>query len=428
MIKKIIIMGAAGRDFHNYNVYFKGNKDYDVVAFTVADQILGIADRTYEGNQIYSESDLKFLIETYRPEQVILAYSDLSHQEIMDKGSLVLSLGVDFRLMGPETTMLKSNKPVISICAVRTGCGKSSTTKFIADLLRKQGLKVVIVRHPMPYGDLEKQTCQRFETIDDLNTHKCTIEEREEYEQYINDGFILYAGVDYQKILNETEKEADIILWDGGNNDLPFFKPDYHIVVVDPLRAGNELTYYPGQVNLRMANMIIINKCNSAKDEDIKLVEQNIKSVNDHAIIIHADSEISVDKPELLHGKIIIIEDGPTLTHGNMKTGAGYEAFQIYSNDSIIVQPKKFAVGTIKAVYEKYSHLKYVLPAMGYNLQQIKDLEETINSSDADVVLSATPIDLSKIINIKKPIVRVTYKLNPDPEDMMGKYLYYKDQ
>ncbi len=428
MFKKIIIMGAAGRDFHNYNTHFRNNKDYEVVAFTAADQILGIANRTYDGIQIYPESDLKFLITAFEPEQVILAYSDLSHQEVMDKASFVLSLGADFRLMGPETTMLKSNKPVISICAVRTGCGKSSTTKFIADLLRKQGLKVVIVRHPMPYGDLEKQICQRFETLENLNTHKCTIEEREEYEQYVNDGFILYAGVDYQKILIEAEKESDVILWDGGNNDLPFFKPDQHIVVVDPLRAGNELTYYPGQVNLRMADMIIINKCNSAKKDDIKLVEKNIKSVNNHATIIHADSKISVDKPELLHGKIIIIEDGPTLTHGNMKTGAGYEAFQIYSNDSIIVRPKKFAVGTIKAVYEKYSHLKYVLPAMGYNLQQIKDLEETINSSDADVVLSATPIDLSKIINIKKPIVRVTYKLNPHPEDMIENYLYYKDE
>ena len=323
-MKKVIIMGAAGRDFHNYNVYFKGNKNYEVVAFTVADQIPGIAIRSYYNIPIYPENMLPWLINADNVEQVILAYSDLSNQTVMDKASLVLASGADFRLMGPNTTMLKSKRPVISICAVRTGCGKSQTTKLIAELLRDYGHKVVIVRHPMPYGNLEEQRCQRYAIMDDLIRHKCTIEEREEYEQYITDGFILYAGVDYQKILYEAEKEADVILWDGGNNDLPFFKSNYHIVVADPLRAGNELSYYPGQVNLRMADMIIINKCNSTTNKNIDLVEKNIKSINNKAIIIYANSIISIDKPELLKGKVIIVEDGPTITHGNMEYGAGY--------------------------------------------------------------------------------------------------------
>jgi len=415
---KVIIMGAAGREFHNYNTFFRGNQDYDIVAFTVADQIIGIPNRNYRNIPIYPESDLEHLIKKYRPDQVILAYSDLAHQTVMDKASLVLSLGADFRLMGPNTTMLKSTKPVISICAVRTGCGKSPTTKYIAEKLREQGLRVIIIRHPMPYGDLNVQMCQRYETIDDLTNNKCTIEEREEYEHYLNNGFIIYAGIDYQKILDKAEKEADIILWDGGNNDLPFYKPDYHIVVVDPLRAGNELTHYPGQVNLRMADMVIINKCNTATKEDIKLVEKNIKSINNKAVIIHADSEISVDKPELLKDKkIIIVEDGPTISHGNMAYGAGY-VYVRYNKMIKIIDPRKSAVGTIKDVFEKYLHIEKVLPAMGYNPQQIKDLEDTINNSGADVILSATPIDLSKVIKTNIPIVRVSYKLVPS-EDIM---------
>jgi len=413
--KVIIIMGAAGRDFHNFNTYFEGNPNYEVIGFTAADQIMGISNRFYKDIPIYPESDLERLIKISKAEQVILAYSDLSHQEVMNKASLVLSCGVDFRLMGPNTTMLKSCKPVISVCAVRTGCGKSSTTKLIADLLRKKGLNVVIIRHPMPYGNLEEQTCQRFATLEDLNIHKCTIEEREEYEQYLNDGFILYAGVDYRKILNEAKKEADIILWDGGNNDIPFFKPNYHIVVADPLRAGNELIYYPGNVNVRMADMIIINKCNSATKEDIELVEKNIKSINDEAIIIHADSIITVDKSkELIDKRVIIIEDGPTLTHGNMKFGAGWIAILKYSSPMYAIYPQDYAVGTIKEMYKKYSQVTRVLPAMGYSPQQIKDLEDTINNSDAEVILSATPIDLSKVIKTEKPIVRVTYKLDPE--------------
>lgn len=408
-------MGAAGRDFHNFNTYFEGNPNYEVIGFTAADQIMGISNRFYKDIPIYPESDLERLIKISKAEQVILAYSDLSHQEVMNKASLVLSCGVDFRLMGPNTTMLKSCKPVISVCAVRTGCGKSSTTKLIADLLRKKGLNVVIIRHPMPYGNLEEQTCQRFATLEDLNIHKCTIEEREEYEQYLNDGFILYAGVDYRKILNEAKKEADIILWDGGNNDIPFFKPNYHIVVADPLRAGNELIYYPGNVNVRMADMIIINKCNSATKEDIELVEKNIKSINDEAIIIHADSIITVDKSkELIDKRVIIIEDGPTLTHGNMKFGAGWIAILKYSSPMYAIYPQDYAVGTIKEMYKKYSQVTRVLPAMGYSPQQIKDLEDTINNSDAEVILSATPIDLSKVIKTEKPIVRVTYKLDPE--------------
>jgi len=427
MKTRVIIMGAAGRDFHNYNVFFENNKDYSVVAFTAADQILGIANRVYKGIPIFPEGDLEHLIKTHRPDQVILAYSDLSNQTVMDKASLVLSLGADFRLMGPNTTMLKSKKPVISICAVRTGCGKSQTTKYIAEKLREQGVRVVIIRHPMPYGDLEEQKCQRFATLEDLVKHKCTIEEREEYEQYVNDGFILYAGVDYGMILTEAEKEADIILWDGGNNDLPFYKPDYHIVVVDPLRAGNELTHYPGQANLRMADMVIINKCNSACSGDIETLIENIKSVNSSAYIIKADSQITVDGT--LYGKVLIVEDGPTLTHGNMSYGAGFVAYsdaQI-NNKLELINPRYFAVGTIADVYKKYTHLNMVLPAMGYSGQQIKDLEDTINNSGADVILSATPIDLSKVIKTNIPIVRVSYKLAPSENIMyhIEKYLYY---
>lgn len=422
MKSKVIIMGAAGRDFHNYNVFFRGNEDYEVVAFTASNQIPGIADRWYDGIPIFEESLLPKLIVDNDIEQVILAYSDLSHQTVMDKASLVLSLGADFRLMGPDTTMLESTKPVISICAVRTGCGKSQTTRLIARMLRDFGLKVVIVRHPMPYGNLEEQMCQRYSSISDLERHKCTIEEREEYELYLNEGFVLYAGIDYQKILKSAEYEADVILWDGGNNDLPFFRPTYHIVVVDPLRAGDEITYYPGQANLRMADMVIINKCNSATEEQIEIVEKNIRKVNEKVTIIYADSKITMDKPELLkpHKKIIIVEDGPTITHGNMSVGAGWYTLQkLYSTTfilyhDIVINPRKFAVGTIKETLEKYPHIQYVLPAMGYNAQQIKDLEETINKSDADVVLSATPIDLSKIMKINKPIVRVSYELVPE--------------
>jgi predicted GTPase len=416
MSKKIIIMGAAGRDFHNFNVYFENNLDYEVIGFTAADQIPGIPMRCYKDIPIYPESDLEKLVKISKVEQVILAYSDLSHQDVMTKASLVLSCGADFRLMGPETTMLKSSKPVISVCAVRTGCGKSSTTKLVADLLRKKGLNVVIVRHPMPYGNLEEQTCQRFATYEDLNVHKCTIEEREEYEQYVNDGFILYAGVDYESILACAELEADIILFDGGNNDIPFFKPDYHIVIADPLRAGNELMYYPGQVNLRMANMVIINKCDSATKEDIDIVEKNIKIVNDKAIVVRADSIITVDKPQEITGKIIIVEDGPTLTHGNMSFGAGWIYFEKCENKTIdITYASLFAIGSIKETFKRYPHLHAILPAMGYSKEQIKDLEDTINNSDADVILSATPIDLSKVIKTDKPIVRVTYKINPEP-------------
>ena len=418
MSESVIIMGAAGRDFHNYNVFFKNNPDYHVVAFTAADQIMGIGNRTYCGIPIYDESKLEYLLTHEHVDQVILAYSDLSNQTVMDKASLVLSLGADFRLMGPDITMLKSNKPVISVCAVRTGCGKSQTTKYIAEMLREQGLRVVIVRHPMPYGDLEEQKCQRFATLDDLVKHKCTIEEREEYEHYINANFILYAGVSYGLILTAAEKEADVILWDGGNNDLPFYRPDYHIVVVDPLRPGNELTHYPGQANLRMADLVIVNKCNSAKEEDILKVIANVKSVNPSAKIITADSEISIDKPELLKNtrfkQFIVVEDGPTLTHGDMSTGAGWQAaISLNLTYDGLINAKEFAVGTIKDVYNKYPHIWMILPAMGYSEQQIKDLEETINNSDAEVILSATPIDLSKIIKTDKPIVRVTYKLAP---------------
>ncbi len=408
-------MGAAGRDFHNFNVYFENNPDYEVIGFTAANQIMGISNRFYKDIPIYPESDLERLIKISKSEQVIFAYSDISNQDVMQKASLVLASGADFRLMGTESTMLRSKKPVISVCAVRTGCGKSSTTKLIADLLREKGLNIVIVRHPMPYGNLEEQTCQRFETLEDLNVHKCTIEEREEYEQYLTDGFILYAGVNYESILACAENEADVILFDGGNNDMSFFKSNYYIVVADPLRAGNELSYFQGSINIRMADMVIINKCDSAIEGNIELVENNIKKINNKAVIIRADSTITVDKPELLKNKrIIIVEDGPTLTHGNMQIGAGWMSAIKYTNIINVIYPQDFAVGTIKEMYNKFPNVTRVLPAMGYSKEQIKDLEDTINNSNAEVILSATPIDLSKIIKTNIPIVRVNYKLDPE--------------
>lgn len=416
----VIIMGAAGRDFHNYNLFFKNNENYRVVAFTAAEQIPGISNKYYADIPIYPEDDLPDLIKKHDIDQVILAYSDLSHETVMQKASLVLAAGADFKLMGPKTTMLQSTKYVISVCAVRTGCGKSQTTKHVAEILRLCGHKVVIIRHPMPYGDLPSQTCQRYSTLEDLETNNCTIEEREEYEHYIQAGFVIYAGIDYQKILREAEKEADVIIWDGGNNDTPFYKTNFHIVVTDPLRAGDELTYYPGLVNLRMADYVIINKCNSATEEQIERVQENIRTVNNRAKIVLADSEIIVDRPELIRGKILVVEDGPTLTHGNLESGAGFKAVsdsEYWYPDTEIINAREFAVGSIKEVYNKYPHLGYMLPAVGYNPKQIKDLEATINNSNADVVVSATPVDLSKIMKINKPVVNVIYKLSLDEKE-----------
>lgn len=418
--KNIIIMGAAGRDFHNFNVCFRKNKKYNVVAFTAA-QIPNITGRTYpkelagklypEGIPIYPEETLPQLIKKYHVEEVFFSYSDVSYQYLMNKASLVLSHGADFSLISPERTMLKSKKPVISVCAVRTGCGKSQTSRKVVEMLSKLGKKAVVVRHPMPYGDLRKQVCQRFASYDDLNKHKCTIEEREEYEPYIERGFIVYAGVDYEKILKKAEREADVIVWDGGNNDTPFFRPDLHIVVADPHRAGHEVSYYPGEINAMLANVVIINKINTAKESDIKEVETNIKRINPYAKIIKAESVIAVQRPDTIRGKkVVVVEDGPTVTHGDMKFGAGLIAAEMCGCK--IVDPRMYATGSIKETYKKYPHLERVLPAMGYGKKQIKELEETINMIKCDAVVVGTPINLAKLLKINKPAVRVKYELD----------------
>jgi len=417
---KVIIMGAAGRDFHNFNVYFRNNTAYEVVAFT-ATQIPGIESRTYptelagpnypKGIPIYPEEGLPKLIREYNIDQVVFAYSDISHDYIMHKASIALACGADFRLMGPTSTMLKSKVPVISIGAVRTGSGKSQTSRQVARILKNKGLKVVVIRHPMPYGDLRKQIWQRFASYEDLDKHQCTIEEREEYEPHIDNGIIVYAGVDYEKILREAEKEADVIVWDGGNNDLPFYKPDLHIVVADPHRAGHEITYHPGEANLRMANVVIINKVDTADPKNVKQVKENIKMVNPNATVLDAASPITIDKPELITGKrALAVEDGPTLTHGNMPYGAATIIAQRLGA-SEIVDPKPYAVGSIKEAYKKFVHLGAILPALGYGEKQIAELKETIDRAPCDVVVIGTPIDLRRVMTINKPTVRVKYEL-----------------
>ena len=437
--RRVIIMGAAGRDFHNFNVYFRNNPNYEVVAFT-ATQIPNIEGRKYppelagelypKGIPIYPESQLEELIRKYDVDEVILAYSDLSYDYVMDRASRALAAGADFRLMGPKSTMLKSSKPVISICAVRTGCGKSQTTRRVVDILRKHGLKVVVVRHPMPYGNLVEQRVQRFASFEDLDKYKCTIEEREEYEPHLRRGVVVYAGVDYEAILREAEKEADVIVWDGGNNDFPFFKPDLHIVVTDPHRAGHEVSYYPGSTNLRMADVVVINKEETAHPENIEKVRENIIRVNPKAIIIDAASPIFVENGEIIRGKkVLVIEDGPTVTHGEMPYGAGYVAARKYGAAEII-DPRPYAVRSIKKTFEEYPHLRNVLPAMGYYGDQIKDLEETINNTPADVVVSATPVDITRLVKVNKPVVRVYYELQeigtPTLEDVITEFLKKK--
>ncbi len=417
---KVIIMGAAGRDFHNFNVYFRNNDTYEVVAFT-ATQIPGIGGRIYppelagskypNGIRIYPEEELPRLISKYDVAQVVFAYSDVPHEYVMHKASLVLANGADFRLMGPKTTMLKAKVPLISVCAVRTGSGKSQTSRQIAKILKDKGLRVVAIRHPMPYGDLKKQIWQRFASYEDLDKHECTIEEREEYEPHIDNGIIVYAGVDYEKILREAEKEADVIVWDGGNNDLPFYKPNLHIVVADPHRAGNELTYYPGESNLRMADIVIINKVDTADLENVKKVKENIRKVNPKARVLEAASPVTVEEPGLVAGKrVLVIEDGPTLTHGNMPYGAGAViAKQLGAVE--MVDPRPYAVGSIKGIYEKYPHLEAILPAVGYGEEQIAELKETVDRTPCDVVIIGTPIDLRRVMSIDKPTVRARYEL-----------------
>ncbi len=420
MRTKVIIMGAAGRDFHNFNVFFRDNEDYEVAAFTAA-QIPGIAGRCYpkelagalykKGIPIYPEEELARLIKEKHIEQVILAYSDLSHETVMQKASLVLASGADFRLMGTESTMLRSKKPVISVCAVRTGAGKSPTSQKLLDILKRKGFMVVVVRHPMPYGDLRKQECQRFASMEDCLKQECTIEEREEYEQYICCGSVVYSGVDYKKILDSAEKEADIIIWDGGNNDIPFYKPDLHIVIADPHRAGHELRYYPGEVNVLLADVVIVNKVDSARKEDVEKVIKNVRSVNKKSIILKANSVITVDRPGLIKGKrVLAVEDGPTLTHGGMAFGAGVIAAKKFGAKEV-ADPRLHAVGSILKLYEDFPHLGAVLPAMGYSPVQMKELKETINAVDCDTVIAGTPIDLGSLLALNKPVVRAKYRI-----------------
>ena len=431
-------MGAAGRDFHNFNVYFRNNPAYDVVAFT-AEQIPGIDDKKYppvlagklypKGIPIYPEHELINLINRHKIDDVVLSYSDLPHSVVMDKASKVLAAGPDFRLLGPDNTMLKSKKPVIAVCAVRTGAGKSPTTRKICELLRKHGRKITVVRHPMPYGNLTEQVCQRFAKLEDLDKYNATIEEREEYEPHIENDTVVFAGVDYKKILNAAAKEGEIIIWDGGNNDIPFFRPDLHIVIADPLRPGHELTYYPGATNLRMADVVIINKIKSATKKDIELVMKNIKDTNPKAMIINADLKLTVENPKKIKNKrVLVVEDGPTITHGEMPIGAGYIAAQ-RSGAKTFIDPRPYLVGSLNNTFKKYPHIGKLLPAMGYGTKQVKELETTINSCPAEIVVTGTPIDLNRLIKLKgkKEIVRVRYEYvdigKPTLEDAIKRFL-----
>lgn len=418
--QRVLIMGAAGRDFHNFNTYFRNNENYEVVAFT-ATQIPDIDGRRYpaklagelypEGIPIYAEDDLVKVIQEENIDQVVFAYSDVQHEYVISKASIVHAAGADFRLLGPNNTMIEAKVPVIGVCAVRTGVGKSQTTRKVIKELQDMGKKVVAIRHPMPYGDLVAQTCQRFETFDDLDKHQCTIEEREEYEPHIANGVIVYAGVDYETIIREAEKEADVILWDGGNNDFSFYKTDLLITLVDPHRPGHELRYHPGETNLRMADVIVINKIDSAYPEDIEEVRQNARMANPNAVIIDAASPIFVEDRSIIDGKrVLVIEDGPTLTHGEMEYGAGFIAAQ-KAGAIEMIDPRPYAVRSIAATYNKYNHLSVILPAMGYGGQQVKDLEETINAVDCEAVVIGTPIDLRRVVNIEKPATRVMYEL-----------------
>ena len=419
MVEKVIIMGAAGRDFHNFNTYFKDKPRYHVVAFTAA-QIPDIEQRSYpqqlagnlypKGIPIYPEAMLSRLITDNQVDLVAFSYSDVPHVELMHKASIAMACGADFIMIAASYTMLKAEKPVVAVCAVRTGCGKSQTTRKVCTILRELGKKVVVVRHPMPYGDLLAQEVQRFSTYEDFARHKCTIEEREEYEPIVDQGIVVYAGVDYGKILARAQEEADIIVWDGGNNDTPFYKPDVHIVLFDPHRSGHELLYYPGETNMRMAKIAIINKVDSAEPSQVEQVRSNIERYNPQAHIILASSPVIVNEPERVSGmRVLVVEDGPTLTHGGMTFGAGFIAAQTFKALEI-VDPRPYAAGSISDTYRAYPHIGPVLPAMGYSTEQIRDLEETINASACDLVLFATPIQLTRIVSINKPAIRVRYE------------------
>jgi len=432
LVTRVIIMGAAGRDFHNFNVVFRDDPGSQVVAFTAA-QIPNIEGRRYppelagprypEGIPIHPEADLGRLIDELRPHEVVLAYSDLSHETVMHIASQVLAAGPDFRLIGPDASMLESRVPVVSVCAVRTGSGKSQTTRRVVRILRDKGRKVVAVRHPMPYGDIARQRVQRFAVMDDLDRHRCTIEEREEYEPHIAAGCVVYAGVDYGAILAEAEKEADVIVWDGGNNDLPFFRPRLEIVVADPHRPGHETSYHPGETNLRRAHVVVINKVDTAAPEGVEAVKRSIRALNPRALVVDAASPISVDDPATITGKrVLAIEDGPTLTHGGMGYGAGVLAARRHGAAEV-VDPRPYAVGSIRDTFAAYPGIGPLLPAMGYGDQQIRDLEATIEATPAEVVLVATPVDLRRIVRIRKPALRVRYELeevgHPDLVDAL---------
>ena len=419
MAEKVIIMGAAGRDFHNFNIYFRDNARYKVIGFTAA-QIPDIEGRLYppelsgdlypEGIPIYSEEQLTDLIQEHKADLVAFSYSDIPHVEVMHKASVAMAGGADFMLIGATYTMLRSKKPVVAVCAVRTGCGKSQTTRHVCDVIKGMGKKAVAIRHPMPYGDLTKQIVQRFSSYDDFEKNNCTIEEREEYEPLVAQGTVVYAGVDYEKILREAEKEADVIVWDGGNNDTPFYFPDVHIVIFDPHRAGHETLYYPGETNMLMADIAVINKVDSAETDQVNLVRKNIEKHAPNADIVLAESAVLVDDAGQIRGKrVLVVEDGPTLTHGGMPFGAGTIAAKRNAAASM-VDPRPYITGTIKETFETYPNIGPVLPAMGYGKQQMQDLESTINNADCDLVLFATPIDLPKLLSINKPTLRVRYE------------------
>ena len=437
--KNALIIGSAGRDFHNFNTYFKDNDEYNVVGFTGSQQVPGISGRKYpaelsgglypEGIPIYAEEELPRLIKDLNVDYCVFSYSDATYQHVMGIGAIVNAAGANYMMLGPNDTMLKSKKPVIAVCAVRTGAGKSQTSRRIVGLLMERGLKVVAVRHPMPYGDLVAQRVQRFAELSDLEKHKCTIEEMEEYEPYIVRGNVIYAGVDYAAILEAAEEDpkgCDIVLWDGGNNDFPFFKPDLMVTVADPHRAGHELSYYPGEINLRMADVVVINKIDTAAPENIQKVRENIAKVNPDATVVDAASPILVDDPDVIKGKrVLVIEDGPTLTHGEMSYGSGIVAAQRYGAREL-VDPRPYTVGTITETFKHYPHIGPLLPAMGYGKEQLKELATTINKTDCDAVVVATPINLSRIIDIKKPNTRVYYELQeigkPNLDDILSEF------
>ncbi|MBA7610486.1 Cyclic 2,3-diphosphoglycerate synthetase [subsurface metagenome] len=438
--KKVIIIGALGMDFHVYNTVFKDNEEYEVVAFTIAgEQNVGtiegterffpaeLAGKLYpNGIPMISEDLLEDLIKKYNVDEVVFAYSDVSHEEVMHKASRVLSAGANYRLISGKFTQIKANKPVVAICAVRTGCGKSQVSRATYRYLKSKGYRVVAIREPMPYGDLVKQNVMRFEKYEDLDKYECTIEEREEYEPYIEQGLVIYSGVDYEKIIREAEKEADAIIFDGGNNEISFYITDLLFIVVDPLRPGHEVKYYPGEVNAKYADAFVINKMNSAKPEDVKIVEENLDKLNPEAIRIYTNSVVTIEGNQDFSGKkVIVVEDGPTLTHGNMSYGAGYVAAS--NSGAIIIDPRPYLTGTMKNLFEEFPQITEIVPAMGYNDQQIKDMEDTLNKAEAEVIIDGSPIDLEKLINSNKPIVRVSYDIeaikSPTIEEVLDKFI-----